>query len=331
MTTIGERTDASVWGALGIVYVVWGSTYLGMAVLVEQIPPLLGMGTRFLSSAVIMALIVAAVRGVRALRVTRRQLLLAGLIGILLLTAGNGVVAAAERFVPSGIAALVIAVTPVWVVLMRRIVGDRPAGLTVLGVVLGFAGVAVLVLASSRSTDSPGFGYQDVSEGLVLVWTLAVVGASLSWALGSFLSARFSRQARLPGDPLVLTFWQFAIGGSGLLIVGLLDGETLPPPNAWDTRAITAWVYLVAAGILAFLCYTWLLANARLSLVATYAYVNPVVAVALGWWIKDESLTWAIVACGVVIVVGVAMVVRGEQPAEAEPEPRLVGDRVRDG
>ena len=331
MASSGERTDAAVWSALGVVYVVWGSTYLGMAVLVEQVPPLLGMGTRFVCSAVVMALIIAAVRGVRALRVTRRELLFAGLIGVLLLTGGNGVVAAAERFVPSGIAALVIAVTPVWVVVFRRMSGDRPAALTVLGVVIGFAGVAALVLASSRSTDSPGYGYQDVSETAVLMWTLAVVAASLSWALGSFLAARFARQEGLPPAPLVLTFWQFATGGVGLLMAGLLDGESLPPPATWDGRAVTAWLYLVVAGILAFLCYTWLLANARLSLVATYAYVNPVVAVALGWWIKDENLTWALVGCGALIVVGVAMVVRGEQPAETESEPHTVKDGTGGG
>lgn len=311
----GERSDAAVWGALGVVYVLWGSTYLGMAVVVETIPAFLGMGSRFAVSAVILAVLILILRGPRGLVVTRRQLASAALIGVLLLVFGNGVVALSERYVPSGIAALTVAVTPVVVAVLRAATGDRPATATTVGVVLGFAGVTGLVVASSLRTGSLGTGYLAGSTWQLLAWTLAILMAAISWAVGSFVSARFSRQGRLPSDPLTMTFWQFAAGAVGLLLAGLVTGETMPAPASWGARATTAWLFLVVAGVLAFLSYTWLLANARLSLVATYAYVNPVVAVVLGWWIKDESLSAAILVCAAVILSGVALVVRGEQSA----------------
>ncbi len=309
----GERPDPAVWGALGVVYVVWGSTYLGMAVVVETLPAFFAMGSRFAVSALIMAVLVAVLRGPRALRVTRGQLAAAALVGVMLLVFGNGLVALSERYVPSGIAALVIAITPVAVAVLRWATGDVPAGATVLGVLLGFVGVAALISVSSRRSGQLGYGYQVGDQNTSLLWTLVILAAALSWATGSFLASRFARAQRLPRDPLVMTFWQFLAGAVGLTLMGLATGEHVPPPDMWGTRAIVAWSYLVVAGVVAFGCYTWLLANARLSLVATYAYVNPVVAVILGWWIKDESLTLAIVVCAAVVLAGVALVVRGEQ------------------
>lgn len=322
----GDRSDAAVWGALGVVYVLWGSTYLGMAVVVETVPAFLGMGTRFAFAALIMAVLVVVLRGPAGLRVTRQDLAAASLIGVLLLVFGNGVVALSEQYVPSGIAALMVAITPVVVVALRAATGDRPAPLTIVGVVLGFAGVGALVITSTSRTGSLGFGYESTSQSQLVVWTLVILGASFSWAVGSFLSSRLSRQGRLPSDPLTMTFWQFVAGALGLLLAGFISGETLPAMSEWGTRAIVAWLFLVAAGIAAFLSYTWLLANARLSLVATYAYVNPVVAVVLGWWIKDESLTLAILVCAAGILVGVALVVRGEQGPQRTDEVPPVAD-----
>ncbi len=323
----GERSDAPVWGALSVVYILWGSTYLGMAVVVETVPAFLGMGSRFACSALIMAVLIVVLRGPSGLRATWSQLRAAALIGVLLLVLGNGVVAMSERYVPSGIAALMVAITPVVVAVLRSATGDRPSRATTVGVMLGFVGVGALVFTSSRRTDSPGFGYQDGSELEVLLWTLAILGAAISWAVGSFISARYSRQGRLPSDPLTMTFWQFTAGATGLIVAGLLTGERMPPPDEWGARATTAWGFLVVAGVLAFLSYTWLLANARLSLVATYAYVNPVVAVVLGWWIKDESLTLAILVCAGVIIGGVALVVRGEQVRTPGSMPASAAER----
>lgn len=323
----GERSDARVWGALGIVYVLWGSTYLGMAVVVETVPAFLGMGTRFALSALILAALISVLRGPRALAVSRTELAWAALIGVMLLVFGNGVVALSEQYVPSGVAALVVAITPVVVAVLRRATGDIPSRATTGGVIVGFAGVAALVVVSSRRTGSLGTGYEDVGETATFLWTLLIVGAAVSWAVGSFISARLSRAQALPRDPLVMTFWQFVAGAAGLLLMGAVTGERLPPVTEWGARATTAWLFLVAAGVLAFLSYTWLLANARLSLVATYAYVNPVVAVVLGWWIKGESLTPAVVACAALVLIGVASVVRGEQrPRSTAEDPGTVAN-----
>ena len=324
----GERSDARVWGALGIVYVLWGSTYLGMAVVVETIPAFLGMGTRFALSAAILAALVAVLRGPRALVIPRSEIAWAALIGVMLLVFGNGVVALSEQYVPSGIAALVVAITPVVVAALRRATGDTPSAATTAGVIVGFVGVAALVVVSSRRTGSMGVGYEDVSEFATLLWTLLIVCAAISWAVGSFVSSRLSRARALPGDPLVMTFWQFLAGAAGLLLMGAVTGERMPPVTDWGTRATVAWLFLVAAGVLAFLSYTWLLANARLSLVATYAYVNPLVAVILGWWIKGETVTPAVVTCAALVLFGVALVVRGEQGPTRPPGPRsTVEDR----
>ena len=306
-----------VWGALAVVYVVWGSTYLGMAVLVERIPPLVGMGSRFVVSTVIVGVLIVALRGPRALVARPDQIARSAVIGVLLLTIGNGLVASAERYVPSGIAALLIASTPVWVVVLRRLTGDAPSRATVAGVVGGFVGVVGLVIAGNRAGDM-GAGYRPASPTAVTAWTLAILVAALAWAVGPFMASRFARTDGLPKDPLTMTMWEFLAGGLVLMIIGTLSGERLPPVADWGTRAVSAWLYLVVAGILAFLAYTWLLTNARLSLAATYAYVNPVVAVILGWWIKDENLTVAIIVCGSVIVAGVALIVRGEQSDSTE-------------
>lgn len=318
----GDRSDAPVWAALGVVYVLWGSTYLGMAVVVETIPAFLGMGTRFALSAVILAILVAVLRGPRALAVSGTQVAWASLIGVMLLVFGNGVVALSEQYVPSGIAALVVAITPVVVAVLRRATGDIPSGATSAGVIVGFVGVAALVVLSSRRTGSMGFGYEDIGEVATFLWTLLVVCAAISWAVGSFISSRLSRARALPGDPLVMTFWQFLAGAAGLLLMGALTGERMPPVADWGARATAAWLFLVVAGVLAFLSYTWLLANARLSLVATYAYVNPLVAVILGWWIKGESITPAVAACAALVLLGVALVVRGEQGSGRGAGPR---------
>ena len=324
----GDRSDARVWGALGVVYVLWGSTYLGMAVVVETIPAFVGMGTRFALSAAILAALVAVLRGPRALVVPRAEIAWAALIGVMLLVFGNGVVALSEQYIPSGIAALVVAITPVVVAVLRRATGDVPSTSTTAGVIIGFVGVAALVVVSSRRTGTLGFGYEDIGEMATFLWTLLVVCAAVSWAAGSFISSRLSRAQALPRDPLVMTFWQFLAGAAGLLLMGALTGERMPPVADWGTRATVAWLFLVAAGVLAFLSYTWLLANARLSLVATYAYVNPLVALALGWWIKGESVTPAVAACAALVLLGVALVVRGEQGPGAVESGGTVENRA---
>jgi drug/metabolite transporter (DMT)-like permease len=286
-----------VWSALACVYVIWGSTYLGIRVMVQDIPPLLGAGVRFVLAGTVMLAVLAA-RG-HSVRVSRRGLAAAALAGLLLLAGGNGLVTVAERDVPSGLAALLIASVPLWVVLLRSTVGrEKVARATFVGVAVGFVGLALLLLPGSRPAEATAVGI-----GLVLV-------AACSWATGSFLSPRLP----LPADLLVSTAWQMLFGGAALLAGALAAGEPgdLHLGQASAT-SLLAFAWLVAAGSwVAFSAYAWLLQNAPVSQVATYAYVNPLVAVLLGWAILDEALGVGTLAGAALIVASVAGIVTHE-------------------
>jgi drug/metabolite transporter (DMT)-like permease len=283
-----------LWGALWIVYLVWGSTYLAIRVMVETVPPLLGAGVRF---AVAGGLLLAALSLRRSIRPTRAQLLSALLVG-LLLPGANAVVTVAEQEVPSGLAALLIASVPLWVILMRR-AAREPVSRAAFGAVLvGFAGVALLLRPGEQSGEATVLGLA------------ACVGAAVMWASGSFASPRL----RLPGDPLVSTGWQMLLGGLVILVAGLAAGEAPEvDPGAFSVRSLVALGYLVVFGSwIAFTAYAWLLQNAPISKVSTYAYVNPVVAIVLGWLILDEVVTPVTIVGATIIVVSVALVVRIE-------------------
>ncbi|MFD8483663.1 EamA family transporter [Kitasatospora sp. NPDC059673] len=289
---------AAVWGALGIVYVVWGSTYLAIRVVVETMPPLLSGALRFAAASVLLAAGLAARRGIRTLWVTWRHFASAALVGVLLLCGGNGMVVLAERTVPSGLAALMVASVPLWVVLLRRAFGTRTGPATLAGVLLGLVGLAVLT--------APGLTGQVGLTGLLLV----VVGAVV-WALGSVLAGRLP----MPADPFVASVYEMLAGAVGAFALAFLRGE----PGGFDPAAVStaSWVglgYLVLFGsIVAFTSYAWLLQRAPLPLVATYAYVNPVVAVFLGWLFLSEALTWPILLGGAIVVGGVFLVARNER------------------
>ena len=286
------------WSALWTVYLVWGSTYLAIRVVVETIPPLLSAGVRFLLAGSIMYAWLAVRGGLSRMRITWQQLVASTLIGSALLLGGNGVVALAERDVPSGLTALIIASVPLWVVVLRALFGDRASGGTLLGVAVGFAGVGLLVASSGGSS------------GGTLGGVLLVVVASLSWAGGSFFSSKVS----LPTDPFVSTSIQMLMGGAVLMVAAFIHGEfSAIDLESFSTASIAATGYLVVFGsLLAFTAYTWLLKNAPISKVATYAYVNPVVAVFLGWIILSESITPVMLVGAAIIVASVAFIVRHE-------------------
>ncbi|WP_260848675.1 EamA family transporter [Streptomyces sp. SLBN-118] len=293
-----RRISGAVWGALAIVYVVWGSTYLGIRVVVETMPPFLSAGARFILAGLILAGLVAWRQGVSALKVTRVQLASVAVIGLLLLLGGNGMVVLAETSVPSGLAALLIAVVPAWVVVLRRSFGERPGLGAYLGVLLGLAGLAVLTL--------PGL------SGDVRLWgVLTVIVATVMWSVGSFSSSRIP----MPANPFAASAYEMVAGGIGCLLVGLGRGEQYGfALSEVSGRSWTALGYLVVFGsIVAFTAYAWLLHSAPLSLVATYAYVNPVVAVLLGALILNERLTWPIALGGAVVVAGVVLIVSTER------------------
>jgi drug/metabolite transporter (DMT)-like permease len=284
--------------------------------MVETVPPLLGSGVRFLVAGAIFAVWLLARRGRDALRARARELGAAAVVGVLLLLGGNGLVAVAEQDVPSGLAALVVASVPLWVVVFRRVSGERIGTATALSVLLGFAGVALLLAPGER----PG--------GAAVGGVLVVVAAAFCWAAGSFASGRLP----VPRDPLRATTLQMLCGGTAMVLVALLAGEgAAVRPGAFSLDSVLAFAYLVTFGSLgAFTAYTWLLANAPLSQVATYAYVNPVVAIALGAVILGEDVTPIVAAGAGVIVASVAVTVRREAgkrprraatPSTPAPEP----------
>jgi drug/metabolite transporter (DMT)-like permease len=311
--TTGGRTAATAGGtpkaapafglvllALGIVYVVWGSTYLGIRIVVEEAPPLTAMGLRYGTAGLLLGALLMLRGGPRRLTLTWRQALGAGFLGLMLPMMGNGMVSVGENLgAPSGVAALLIAVAPLIIVVFRAVEGDRPKPLTVLGVLLGFGGLAVLVLVGGG-----------VSGGFPVGPALLIMFASTCWAFGSYVQPRLW----LPKDVFVTTVYEMVFGGLILTTVGTLSGESFTA-SAYSARTWTALGYLVVFGsVIAFTSYVWLLANAPISFVATYAYVNPVVAVFLGWLVLDEKVSWAVVVGGGIVVAAVALVIRAERP-----------------
>ena len=301
--------------ALATIYVVWGSTYLAIRVMVETMPPLLSAGTRFAVAGAVFLLVLGLRGGIGRVRVTRKQLAGAALIGTLLCFGGNGLVSVAERDVPSALAALIIGAVPLWVIVMRSAHGDRVPAVTVAGVLVGFAGLAVLLLPGDRPDDAP------------LSWSLVVVAASIAWAAGSF----YSKRTPLPDDALVSTGWQMLLGGAGMVVVGAIAGELGDvDPAAFSTDSLLAFLYLIVFGSwLAFTAYVWLLKHAPISTVATYAYVNPVIAIFLGWAILEEEITATMLAGAAAIVLSVASVVRREGGDDPMKEPAPAAEPIR--
>lgn len=296
-----------VWVALWIVYIIWGSTYLAIKVMVETMPPLLTSAVRFLVAGSLMYLFLTLRKGMGGVKVRPIEIGAGTLVGSALLLGGNGLVSIAEQSVPSGLTALIIASVPLWVILFRYIARDRVPTSTLVGVAIGFAGVALLLLPGERP------------DGVTIGPLFLVVVASFSWALGSF----FSKRLPLPRDPFVSTAIQMVGGGFVMLAAGLLRGEAATVDfEGFSTASVFGLVYLVVAGSwLAFTAYVWLLQNAPISKVATYAYVNPVVAIFLGWLILSERITLTVVVGATIIVASVASIVRRESsPVIAQQE-----------
>jgi drug/metabolite transporter (DMT)-like permease len=290
-----------VWLALGVVYIAWGSTYVGIRDMDETVPPLIGAGLRYFSAGVAMYAFLAARR--RTLpRIPARELGSVALVGILLLVGGNGFVSVAERHVPAGLAALLVASVPLWLLILRYLSGERPSRATLAGLGIGFVGVALLVARGGRG------------QGVSIPELLVVIGAALSWALGSFASSRLP----MPSDAALGTALEMLIGGVVLGALGPLLGEHWASISHASARSLLAIAYLSTFGsILAFTAYVWLLQHASISQVSTYAYVNPAVAVVLGALLLSERITLVTVIGGLVILAAVAVVIR----AERRPEP----------
>ena len=292
-----QAQKGMIIAAFAAIYLIWGSTYLGIRLAIDSIPPLLMAGARFLIAGL---LLYAAMRWRGAARPTLSHWKSATVLGGLLLLAGNGGVSWAQQTVPSGIAALVVAAVPLWIMLVDwlRPQGVRPARLTVLGLIIGFVGVSFLVSGKNpsgqRIIDPVGAG--------VLVFS------TVMWAFGSV----YSRSAEKPGSALLAVGMQMIAGGLLQLVTGFLLGEgqqfswaRITPASAW------AFVYLTLVGsLVGFTAYVWLLQVSTPAKVSTYAYVNPVIAVGLGHLILKEPIPSTALVAGALILAAVILITR---------------------
>lgn len=282
-------------------WILWGATYLGIALLLESMPGLMGNGSRFLVAGVILGIGLVIVKGPRVLALTRRQFRSVVTMGVMILGVGIGMVSLAERYVPSGIAALIVSITPLLIVLFRIRAGERPARLTLAGVAVGLIGLGLMLLPGGTVPVSG-------TDLDVVIWSFGLVLGSLSWAYFSWRSTRYD----LPKNLLTTTVYELLAAGVFLTVIGFITGER------WSFATITTgswigWAYLVVASLIAYASYVWLLDNAPISLTSTYAYVNPVVAVILGALIISEPVSRDVVIGLTIVVGGVALVVTGER------------------
>jgi drug/metabolite transporter (DMT)-like permease len=291
---------ARVWAALLTVYVVWGSTYLGILIAIRTLPVFLMGAMRFLIAGALLYAWSIRRGDVLTDRPGRRQWAAAAVVGGLLLLAGNGALSWAEQRVDTGASSLVIATVPLWMALLDRVVyGQRLGRTAVAGLVIGLAGAALLA-------GPTGPGHIDPLGGAVLVLS------ALAWTCGSL----YSRRAPLPRRPLVGASMEMLAGGVLLAVLGLSLGEGSELGGV-STPSLLALLYLIVVGsLVGFSAYIWLLRAAPTSLVSTYAYVNPVVAVFLGWAIENETIGIRTLLAGGMILVAVALIV-GARPAKA--------------
>lgn len=310
-----RASPTMIWTALSAVYIIWGTTYLAIRVSNETLPPLIAAGIRFFIAGAVLYAVTVRRGDVEGDRPTRTNWIAAGLVGAGLVAGGNGLVVLAEVTLPSSIIALIIALVPLWMALVDRVLLKQRVGwITTFGLVLGFGGAALLIGVAALDAGAPISG--------MLIGVLA----SLSWTCGSL----YSRTAPLPKRPLVGAGMEMMVGGAILVVAGMLRGElSLIRFENFSMESLLALAYLVTIGSwVGYTSYVWLLRNARTSLVSTYAYVNPVVAVFLGWLILHETVTIRTIVAGAVILIAVAIIIstgrpsRRDEPAEPEGEPQ---------
>jgi drug/metabolite transporter (DMT)-like permease len=283
--------------AFAAIYLVWGSTYLAIRIMVETLPPFSSAGVRFLIAGGSLLVFLLA-RG--SAFPTRNQWHHSLIGGVLLLLGGNGLIVWAEKSIPSGLAALLVALAPIWFALLNwlRPHGVPPTGKTILGIAVGFLGVILLV--HGRSGDSR-------MEG-TLTGVIAVIGSGICWAGGSL----YSKHAATSGSHWMNAATQMICGGAALGLAGIFLGEPLNTDwSAVSVRSLTALAYLIVFGSwIGFSAYIWLLSITSAARVSTYAYVNPVIAVFLGWAILDERVTSQMISGALVVLAGVIIITR---------------------
>jgi drug/metabolite transporter (DMT)-like permease len=289
-------SSLSIWAGMLAIYVAWGSTYLAIRFAVETMPPFLMAAARFLIAGIILYVFRRLRRDPAPTRIEWRS---AAIVGALLLVGGNGSVVWAETRVPSGIAALLVGSAPLWMVLIDAVRpgGRRPHGWTIAGVALGFLGIFILIGPAQ---------FLGIQGSIDPLGAAALTFAAFIWAVGSL----YSRGARLPVSPLLGTGMEMLAGGLGLLILGTVTGEWSRLDLAAITpRSVWGLLYLIVMGSwVGFAAYTWLLRVAPTTLVSTYAYVNPLVAIVIGNWLAAEPITARILLAAAIIVGSVAVI-----------------------
>ncbi|CAB4589701.1 unannotated protein [freshwater metagenome] len=303
MPNSASANKSKVWLSLWSVYIIWGSTYYGIALAIESMPPLLAMGTRFLAATSILIVVLGAKNGWRSLIIPRAEFLNASLMGGTLLGIAIGSVALGERYVPTGIAALIISALPFWIAIFRTVDGNRPSNLSWLGVVIGFVGVAFLLKPGSVNP------LNGASTGLMLFWACMIMIGNIGWSFGSYIAPRFP----MPKNPMISTMYQMLTGGLLLVVVGLATGEKIADFFDATRGSWAGWSYLTLVGsIVAYSSYVWLISNAPIGLISTYAYVNPVIAISLGAIFLHEKISISYIFGGAIVLLGVLMVVTNE-------------------
>ena len=288
----------SVMVSLGIIYFVWASTYVGTAFVVEEVDPYTGSGFRFMTAGMLIILFVIITKGPRVLKINKKQIINAMFIGFILIGLASPLLGVSAQHISSGLIALLVAMTPIFIAILRFIFGDIPSLKTIIGIVVGFGGVIIVLVIPT------------VENNLFIIICLI---SNVIWAIGSFWSQRIE----LPESPLTTAAIQTFFGGMCAVLIGIFRGEdTSTFFNASESETWIAFLYISVMGAIAYSAYAFLLVNTPISLVATHAFVNPIVALFLGNLLRNEKISTSIIVSGTVVVCGIALVVLGEKRKE---------------
>jgi drug/metabolite transporter (DMT)-like permease len=288
----------SVTVSLGIIYFVWASTYVGTAFVVEEVDPYTGSGFRFMTAGMLIILFVIITKGPRALKINKKQVINAMFIGFILIGLASPLLGVSAQHISSGLIALLVAMTPIFIAILRFIFGDIPSLKTIIGIVVGFGGVIIVLVIPT------------VENNLFIIICLI---SNVVWAIGSFWSQRIE----LPESPLTTAAIQTFFGGICAILIGIFRGEdTSTFFNASESETWIAFLYISVMGAIAYSAYAFLLVNTPISLVATHAFVNPIIALFLGNLLRNEKISTSIIVSGIVVVFGIALVIWGEKKKE---------------
>ena len=288
----------SVMVSLGIIYFVWASTYVGTAFVVEEIDPYTGTGFRFMTAGILISLFVIITKGPRALKISKKQIINAIFIGFILIGLASPLLGVSAQHISSGLIALLVAMTPIFIAILRFVFGDIPSLKTIFGIVVGFGGVIIVLVIPTVEN---------------ILFIIICLISNVIMAIGSFWSQRIE----LPESPLTTAAIQTFFGGMCAILIGIFRGEdTSTFFNASESQTWIAFFYISVMGAISYSAYAFLLVNTPISLVATHAFVNPIVALFLGNLLRNEKISTSIIVSGTVVVCGIALVVLGEKKKE---------------